>query len=127
MLVCPNCAFPVENDLRVMSVSNVVCVLCGHRCESSDLVRYRDDAKIVNPKVFVELMQFFTQAITPQIGGKLVELGIMSADPSLENIAAFTKLLIKISRASFQAVLEGVLIQDDEEHVLGGGGSNTLQ
>ena len=127
MLVCPICAYPVKDDLMVTSVHNTVCVLCGHRCESSDLVEYHDGDKLVSPEVFVQLMRFLANDISPQIGGKLVQLGIVSSDSSAVNIALFTKLLISISRASFRAVLDGVLLHDNEEHVLGSGSSNTLQ
>ena len=114
-MVCPTCAYPAEEDHLIQAEWETTCSLCGWRGESSELIEYTDHGKYVNPKVFEELMSFLHKEVSPAVGQKMVQLGIVSTDSSRDHIIFFSKLLRDYSRAGFEAVLKGVLTTHAEE------------
>jgi hypothetical protein len=68
--------------------------------------------------VLQQLYFFLGKSIAPQIGVKLVELGLLTADKGPDNVIRIAKILSSVSRASFKAVLESLAPEESDERTI---------
>lgn len=109
MVVCPRCGYPQEEDVLVVAEWDVTCEMCAWHGPSTELLTVDNEANIQDPRKLQEFMKFLQTAISPLIGKELANLGLITRDPTTENLAFVTKLLVEYSRAGFGAVLKGLL------------------
>mgnify|MGYP001824616049 CR=1 FL=1 len=115
MVVCPQCGYPKEENALVIGERDVTCKMCAWHGSSSELLEFEDESKFQDPRKLQEFMGFLQKHISPLVGKELANLELISRDPSPDNIAFITKLLVDYSRAGFGAVLKGLLLGPKEE------------
>lgn len=119
MVVCPQCGYPQQGTFGIIAERDTSCQRCDWTGLSSDLIAV-PDGKFADPKSFDELYKFLQEKISPQVGRKMVELGLvkqidtgrMTPAEAKEHLKVFTELLIGYSRAGFESILRGVLERD---------------
>lgn len=106
MLLCPECSYPYVDDARIVGEREVCCQNCAWRGPSSKLIEFLGAKS--GEHVLSSLYIYIGEQVSPAIGVALIRLGLIPADKSQENAVRLARLLRRVSRAIFTAVLEGL-------------------
>ena len=108
MIVCPRCAYPYMGEAYVVSERTVQCSRCNWVGSSTELLNVAGD-NVVNPQVFDEFYTFLHKSVSPVMGRKMIQLGIVPRDKTVEGAKYLGGILQEISKAVIGTVIKEVL------------------
>lgn len=111
-VICPECGYPYEDNTYVVAERSVTCANCRWSGSSANLLQVRGELQ-GGVDTLQQLYLFLGKNITPQIGVKMMELGLLCREGSVENVSHVAHTLVTISRATFKTILE--LVTKEEE------------
>jgi len=122
MVICPECGAPKKDDSLIVSESELIkCQFCGWSGERKELLLLTSGDLAEHPQLVERLhvlMEFMARKIGPQVGIKLVKLGLVPMDRE------YAPLLAELTRDSMQAAYKSVvtgLFPAEEKDVSGTG------
>jgi hypothetical protein len=119
MVICPSCGAPRDDDAIITSEDEEVsCRFCGWKGARRELLLLASNDLAQHPQILdrlTVLMEFMARSIGPQVGIKLIKLGLVSAE------VEFAPLLAGLTRDSMNAAYKSLLLglfpteEDDAE------------
>ena len=116
-MICPECGYPYDDDSSIVAVRDIICANCRWSGSSSKLLQVKGELK-GGVDVLQQLYFFLGKSIAPQIGVKLVELGLLAPDKDPGNVVRIARVLSLVSRASFRSVLESLAPEESDERTI---------
>ena len=115
MIVCPRCAYPYMGESLVVAERVVKCSRCDWVGNSSELLNVKEGGNVIDPLAFDRFHHFFYESLSPLIGRTLIQLGIVPLSDTTEGAKHLARILSSISKAALEAVVRGVLCDDEQD------------
>lgn len=113
MVICPECGFPVDEGFVVAPEEAVRCLFCKWVGSRKDLLLIAGGDLQNHPQMLDRLrvlMEFLSNNIVPQIGIKVVQLGLLPGDVRFAPLLA--SILKKVTLAAFRTLVTELLQED---------------
>lgn len=117
MVICPQCGAPREDSALVTSETDTVeCRFCGWTGIRKELLFLTSGDLANHPQIvdrLTVLMEFMARKIGPQVGIKLVKLGLVPTDTKYAPLMA--ELVRNSMRAAYKSVVLGLFPTEEND------------
>jgi len=109
MVICPECGYPYEDEAYTIGERNIQCANCSWSGSSSKLIAAPEAAPVDKLQ---ELFRFLGKDIGPQIGVRLVKLGLLTNSSEPENVAKIARVLQAGARGAFRGLVTALFTEE---------------